>query len=253
MKQKIIYISTLLTVIIFSACMPIHSPKDNDDDNDILLLKKQIDETDRKVKKNNDKISEIENTIDNHEKIIKELEKNIKNVKKREAAPSVIENKNRSEPSFNKKRTKRISSSSVSAEKTCSDSLLPAETLYKKAISAYKNKNYTYAVHLFKSVADNYPEHHLSDNALYWIGECFYTRKDYLNAISAFKKIVEKYPKGNKMPDALLKTGYAYLSLDDSDNARRYLKRVVENYPFSQSGNIAEKKLRQIRSETKMK
>ncbi|MFO7883354.1 MAG: tol-pal system protein YbgF [Desulfobacteraceae bacterium] len=116
--------------------------------------------------------------------------------------------------------------------------------IYQKARSLLLEENFKDAGILFREIMEQYPEHELADNSMYWLGECCYSLTDYKGAVKIFKALVEKYPKGGKVPDALLKTAYSYLSLDDSDRAHHYLKKVVKKYPFTPAGEKAEQKLK---------
>ncbi|MGD9730570.1 MAG: tol-pal system protein YbgF [Desulfamplus sp.] len=121
------------------------------------------------------------------------------------------------------------------------------DILYKNAHSLLLSKNFKAAEAEFKSIADNYPDHTLAVNSLYWMGECRYSVKDYQGAVTIFKQLVDRYPDGRKVPDALLKTAYSYLSIKDNENAREYLKMVVKKFPFSPAGEKAEQKLQSLR------
>lgn len=120
------------------------------------------------------------------------------------------------------------------------------EREYEKALAAHTQHRYDEALALFKGFLQDYPEHHLADNAQYWIGEIYYDIENYPNAILAFKEVVTHYGDENKAPDALLKIGYAYLALDDPSNARIFLKRVIKNYPFSEAETKARAKLKEL-------
>jgi tol-pal system protein YbgF len=98
----------------------------------------------------------------------------------------------------------------------------------------------------FKGFLKQYPQHHLADNAQYWVGEIYYDIENFPSAILAFKEVVTRYGNENKAPDALLKIGYAYIALDDPNNARIFLKRVIKNYPFSEAEAKARAKLKEL-------
>ncbi len=119
---------------------------------------------------------------------------------------------------------------------------------YEKAYTAYEEQRYDEALTLFKEFLERYPQHHLADNAQYWIGEIYYDMRNYANAILAFKEVVTRYAEENKTPDALLKIGYTYIALDDPSNARIFLKRVINNYPFSEVASKARAKLKELKN-----
>jgi tol-pal system protein YbgF len=122
----------------------------------------------------------------------------------------------------------------------------PSHGDYDKAYAAYLAHRYDEALPLFKAFVEKHPQHHLADNAQYWVGEIYYDTEDFPTAILAFQEVVTKYGNGNKAPDALLKIGFAYIALDDPENARIFLKRVVKNYPFSEAEAMARAKLKEL-------
>ncbi|WP_300458501.1 tol-pal system protein YbgF [Desulfobacula sp.] len=116
-------------------------------------------------------------------------------------------------------------------------------SLYKKARNVLIEGNYETAADLFTEFINTYPQDHLADNAVYWLGECYYSLGEYHRAISVFKDLELKYPTSDKTPDALLKLGYSYLSLADANRANHYLKQVLKKYPFSSAAEKAQEKL----------
>ena len=118
--------------------------------------------------------------------------------------------------------------------------------LYNKGRELLLQKhNVPMAQVLFSDFIQEFPDHKLADNAMYWLGECSYTTAQYEEAANIFKRLVQTYPKGQKVPDALLKTGYSYLSIDDVSQANIYFKQVITRYPFSPAADKAQKKLSQ--------
>ena len=118
--------------------------------------------------------------------------------------------------------------------------------LYQKARNLLLEGDLTNAAQLFETFIAKHPKHSLSDNAMYWLGECHYSSGQYKKAIGVFKELVKAYRKAEKVPDALLKTGYAYLSLDDVNRAHHYLKSVLTEYPFSPAAEKAQEKLKEF-------
>ncbi len=118
-----------------------------------------------------------------------------------------------------------------------------SETMYKRALAAYYEGNYTGALSLFELFLLSGPVPELADNAVYWTGECHYAQKNYHEAIRAFLKVTMEYPSGNKRPDALFKTGYSYLCLEELENARMFFRKTAESYPSSRLAVKAEKML----------
>ncbi len=120
---------------------------------------------------------------------------------------------------------------------------------YEDAMDIFRSGDYESAAALFEAFVEKFPEDNLSDNALYWAGECKYTKKKFSEAIHRFKRVVEEYPVGSKVPDALLKIGFAYISLGDMESAETYLKQLIAQYPFSSAGAKAEERLKAIQKQ----
>ena len=80
-------------------------------------------------------------------------------------------------------------------------------TSYEAAFSKLKNGNYVAAQEGFSKFLSIYPNHSLSPNAKYWLGETYYVREKFTEAAKQFAEAYQKYPKGPKGPDNLLKLG----------------------------------------------
>ena len=125
-------------------------------------------------------------------------------------------------------------------------SLEAMETLYKNAKETYKRKEFAAAREKFKAFLAVYPKRELSDNAHFWIGECYYSEKDYEKAIISYDDVIKKFPRGDKVPSALLKQALCWLALGDKTFAQSLLKQVMREYPRTQQAKIAKGKLKGI-------
>jgi tol-pal system protein YbgF len=117
---------------------------------------------------------------------------------------------------------------------------------YQTALSKYRAGKYAHAAEAFRSFVSRYAKHAYTDNALYWLGECFYDMKNYRLALKIFRRVVEDHPTGNKAPDALLKMAYSYLKLKEKANAKTVLAQVVQSFPKSQVARLASQTLVKI-------
>ena len=143
-------------------------------------------------------------------------------------------------------RIKKLETKEKISVKTPQTPKKDPQSLYNKARTLLLEKQFSNAADDFSSFITAFPDHHLTDNAYYWLGECHYSQGSYEQAILLFKSLVKKYPKSPKVPDALLKTGYAYLATDDTNRAHHYLKQVIKKYPFSDASEKAEDRLSQF-------
>jgi len=127
---------------------------------------------------------------------------------------------------------------------TTAEPLATAEELYEVAMKDLTDKNYAQARATFQKIYENYPEHSLADNAIYWTGETYYVERDYDAAIESFEAVISRYPDGNKAADSLLKTAYSYISLRDRDSTIKTLNILMDKYPDSEAAVKANDRFR---------
>ena len=125
-------------------------------------------------------------------------------------------------------------------------SLEAMEVLYKKAKQTYERKEFAAAREKFRAFLAVYPKGELSDNAHFWIGECYYSEKSYEKAIIAYDDVIKRFPRADKVPSALLKQALCWLKLGDKTFAQSLLKQVIREYPRTQQAKIAKEKLKGI-------
>ncbi len=122
-----------------------------------------------------------------------------------------------------------------------------ATQLYSNAYTLYKQGKYEAAIAGFKSFLKKYPRSSLSDNAWFWIGECYMGLKDYEKAILAYYNVIKKYPKGNKAPSSMLRLAQAFLKIGDKTSAKVILRKLIKKYPRSKEARIGRKLLKKIK------
>ncbi|MBU3932046.1 MAG: tol-pal system protein YbgF, partial [Proteobacteria bacterium] len=121
------------------------------------------------------------------------------------------------------------------------------ESLYAAAYDLFKQGKYDKAREEFENFLKLYPDTELSDNAQFWIGECYYFDKNYEKAIVEYEKVSKNFPEGNKVPYALLKQGLSFLKLGDKASAKLLLQQVVKDFPNTSQARIARTKLLEIK------
>lgn len=118
---------------------------------------------------------------------------------------------------------------------------------YAAAYQTFKNGNYAKAREAFQGFLAAYPTGEYSDNAQFWIGECYFFEKKYEKAILEYEKVTKKFPSSNKVPYALLKQGISFHNLGDKASARLLLQQVIRDYPNTSQARIARSKLNAIK------
>ncbi len=120
------------------------------------------------------------------------------------------------------------------------------ETLYRGAYNDYLRGNYDLAIQQFQDYIAAFPSTDLTDNAAYWLGECFYRQSKYRLAIGEFENLLSRFPTSDKLASALLKKGYAYLELNERAQGVVQLQHVIREYPGSDESNLARQRLREL-------
>jgi tol-pal system protein YbgF len=121
------------------------------------------------------------------------------------------------------------------------------EKAYSAAYQIFKEGNYDKARTEFQNFLAAYPDSEYSDNAQFWVGECYFFEQKYETAILEYEKVTKNYPNGNKVPYALLKQGIAFLKLGDKTSAKLLLQQVIKNYPNTSQARIARSSLQEIK------
>jgi len=119
--------------------------------------------------------------------------------------------------------------------------------MYAAAYQTFKNGHYAKASEAFQDFLAAYPSGEYSDNAQFWIGECYFFEKKYEKAILEYEKVTKKFPSSNKVPYALLKQGLSFYNLRDKASAKLLLQQVIRDYPNTRQARIARSKLQEIK------
>ena len=103
---------------------------------------------------------------------------------------------------------------------------------YDIALSDYRKRKFKSAIRKFNALIAENNNNALSDNAQYWIGECYYHLKLYSKAATGFGNVL-KYKNSNKIDSAILMRGKAYKHLGRKSEAIAQFRALVTNYPRS--------------------
>ena len=93
----------------------------------------------------------------------------------------------------------------------------------------------------FSEFVINYPQHKMTYNAKYLIGECLYHKNRYAEAKKIFEMTYEL--NGNKSPDALIMLGHCSYKENDPESAKQYWNTLIEKYPDNDLSKIAHIKI----------
>ena len=107
--------------------------------------------------------------------------------------------------------------------------------LYDTAFSMLQQGDYAGSEKALTQFISNYPQHPLTANAQYWLGETFYVRNDFQNAAKSFANGYQKHPKSSKAPDSLLKLALSLSNINKNQEACVTLSQLKSEYPKASS------------------
>lgn len=146
--------------------------------------------------------------------------------------------------------TNSLNQSNISATTTTTDPAI--EQAYQAAFSQLKAGRFNESARMFEDFIQQHPNHDLTDNSYYWLGESYYVTRNYPLALAAFQSLEQKYPLSSKLADSLLKIGYTYHELEDFQQAQQALNKVVESFPNESVSRLAQNRLNLLRREGKI-
>ncbi len=98
----------------------------------------------------------------------------------------------------------------------------------------------------FRQFLELQPRGDLTDNALYWLGECFYRQAKFTKAIEQFDQVLSRFPNGDRVASALLKRGYAYLEMGQKAQGVVQLQAVACEHRGKDEAELARKRLLEL-------
>ena len=114
---------------------------------------------------------------------------------------------------------------------------------YNAARDHIRAREFPEAISSLQAFADSHPNHALTPNAWYWLGEVQLASRNVEDARTAFQTVIDQFPTNAKVPDSLYKLGIIAQQGGNSDQARQLFQRVIADYPDSQSAQLAQARL----------
>jgi tol-pal system protein YbgF len=221
---------------------------------DIAAMKKSVDATDVMRKGQANTAADLTDLRDNLNQLRGQLEALAANAKKQEQQLDNLLLKINFIENFLEIGPKNIPSDSLEKGKSETDApdtnkskASEKDRAYSSAYNTFKEGNYSKARTEFQNFLTAYPKSEYSDNAQFWIGECYFFENKYEQAILEYEKVVKNYPGGSRVAYALLKQGLSFLNLGDKTSSKLLLQQVIKDYPNTNQARIARAKLQEIK------
>ncbi|HET9489511.1 MAG TPA: outer membrane protein assembly factor BamD [Methylomirabilota bacterium] len=134
---------------------------------------------------------------------------------------------------------------------------LQPQDVYQAAYIDFSKGGYALAISGFHEFLRRYPDHELSANAQYWIGEAHLAMarghidagkseeatKELQQSVQAFRQVLANYSRSDKAPAALYKEALALIELKQPAAAQARLQYLVENFPQAEETPLARERL----------
>ena len=168
-------------------------------------------------------------------------------IKRAALVPSEQEQMLESKPLEAAKKREKESDKEPSQTPLPSPSLSP-QVVYNMAYTDYLKGNFQLAIEGFNLYREQFPNSPLSDNALYWIGECHFSLREFDVAIEHFNELILNYTSGDKIAAAYLKKGISLMELGKKEEALLVFKLLISKYPLEEETKIAQQKIKELLS-----
>ncbi|MFV0542588.1 MAG: tol-pal system protein YbgF [Marinicella pacifica] len=178
------------------------------------------------------------------------LQDNLKSSEQSQSTPTQIDEVEVRAPIEAELTTETLNEAAVSVQQDDSDP--HAQSRYQQAFNQLKQGRFAESARAFEDFIQTYPNHELTDNAYYWLGESYYVTRQYPLALAAFQKLEQQFPLSAKLPDALLKIGYTYHELEDFSQAQNALNKVMNSFPNDSVARLAQNRLNLLKREGKI-
>lgn len=114
---------------------------------------------------------------------------------------------------------------------------------YNAARELIRERQFPEAIAALNRFTENHPDHALTPNAWYWLGEVHLVNRETTGASRAFRQVVDQFPRDPKVPDSLYKLGVIAQQQGNQSEAIRLYQRVMDEFPDSQSAKLSEARL----------
>jgi len=122
-----------------------------------------------------------------------------------------------------------------------------AQELYDWSLARLNADDYLPAIAGFEDVLEQYGEHHLADNALYWTAIAHVRRGETRLGINVWRSLPMRFPGSPKMPDSLYGMAQAHETLGEKDIAETLYRQLIQQYPKAEKAADAKRALSRLR------
>ena len=117
------------------------------------------------------------------------------------------------------------------------------QRLYNTSLSDFTMGQWALCVEGFNSYLRSFPRTDLSDDAQWYVGECYQQDGKFNESIDAYNRVITGYPKGDRVPDAYYKRGMALSAMGQTDRARESFETLIKMFPEHDIARLAKQQM----------
>lgn len=118
--------------------------------------------------------------------------------------------------------------------------------MFDNAFTDLKAGNYDLAILQFEEFIKQFPGTLRTDDAQYWLAECYYGKRDYAKAIPEFEKVEKQYVDSDKLGPSLFKLARSFEETGNKVKACAVFKRIAKDFPDSFEARQAGDKIKDL-------
>jgi len=117
------------------------------------------------------------------------------------------------------------------------------QRLYSTALADFTAGQWALCIEGFNMYIRSFPRTDNTDDAQWYVGECFQQDGKFTEAIDAYNRVISGYPKGDRVPDAYYKRGIALGQLGQIDRARESFEALMKQFPDNDLARLAKQQV----------
>lgn len=133
--------------------------------------------------------------------------------------------------------------------------------IFERSVEFYSKKEYSKAIEGFKKVIYSQDILDITDDAQFYLAQCYYQIKDYEQALMEFQFLADHFPESEHSEESefmmgkikFLQTPSPELDQEETLNALEYMRNFIEKYPDSRFKKEAEDIVKKCRKKLAQK
>lgn len=118
---------------------------------------------------------------------------------------------------------------------------------FEDAFVLLRKGEYNRSIDSFRVFLKACPSHRYTENAYYWIGECYYSTEKYTEAIGEFEYILANFKNSANTARTLYKLGRSKQELGKKDEAKKIYQRLTSEFSGTLEAEQAKERLKDLK------